>query len=152
MPAIGAHHADGLAHQGGRCAPAGHSRPQAHHALDAGGQPQAEARQEGGQRAARDEGQDDQGEDLEGVALGVVDEVAQEALELLVGAGEEVGPGGPAVGACRGAVLVCNVCVLVYFYLPKRGGGGENTPPPKKLLVETLGRPKKEARLLLCLE
>ena len=62
-------------------------------ALEAGGHAEPEAGQQGGQGAAGDERHDDQHEDLDGVPLGVVDEVAQEALDLLDGAGHEGGPG-----------------------------------------------------------
>lgn len=84
-------HAHGLAHEADAAAAAGRAGREAEHALDAGGQPEAEAREERRQRAARDQGHDDEHEDLERVALRPVDEVAQEALELLVGARHEVG-------------------------------------------------------------
>lgn len=99
-------HPHGLAHEPGAAAAHG-ARPDAEHPLDAGWQAQAEAGEERRQRAAGEERQDDEGEDLDRVALGVVDQVPQQALELLVGAGEEVGPRGAAVGRGRGAVLVC---------------------------------------------
>lgn len=86
----------GLAHQADSIAAHG-AGAEAQHALDDRRQAQAEAGEEGGEEAACDEGDEDEGEDLEGVALGVVGEVAEEALEAVVGAGEEVGAGGAAV-------------------------------------------------------
>lgn len=108
-PAVAAHaagHPDGLADEP-RAAAAHRAGADAEHPLDAGRQAQSEAGEEGGQRPAGEEGQDDEGEDLDRVALGVVDQVPQQALELLVGAGQEVGPRGAPVGRGRGAVLVC---------------------------------------------
>lgn len=84
-------HADGLAHEADAVAGAGLGGD-AEHALDGRGQAQTKAGEEGGEGAAGDEGHDDEHEDLEGVALGVVDEVAQEALELLERALHERGP------------------------------------------------------------
>lgn len=106
FPAHAARHPDGLAHEPGGAAAHG-ARADAEHPLDAGGQAQAEAGEEGRQRAAGEERQDDEGEDLDRVALGVVDQVPEQALELLVGPREEVWPRGAAVGRGRGAVLVC---------------------------------------------
>jgi len=65
--------------------------------LDGVGDAQAEAGEEGGQDTPADEGHDDEEEDLPGVALGPVGEVAEEALELLVGAVEEAVAGGALV-------------------------------------------------------
>lgn len=87
--ALGAHtarHTHCLADQPSTTTP-GHPGAHANHAFDTWGQSQAEAGQKRSQRTARDEGQNDKGKDLDRVALRVVDEVAQEALELLVGAG-----------------------------------------------------------------
>lgn len=100
------HKPDGVAAHG--------ARAHAEHTLNAGGQAEAEAREQGGQGAAGEEREDDEREDLDGVALRVVDEVAQEALELLVSAGQEVGPGRAPVGGGRGPVLI--------FILPRGGG------------------------------
>lgn len=115
LPTHAARHPDGLADEAGGAAAHG-ARADAEHPLDAGGQAQAEAGEERRQGPAGEEGQDDEGEDLDRVALGVVDQVPQQALELLVGAGEEVWPRGAAVGRGRGAVLVWRPggnCVLV---------------------------------------
>lgn len=106
IPTHAARHPHGLADEP-RGAAAHGARADAEHPLEARRQAQAEAGEEGGQCAAGEERQDDEGEDLDRVALGVVDQVPQQALELLVGAGEEVGPRGAAVGRGRGAVLVC---------------------------------------------
>ena len=61
----------------------------AEESLDSGGHAQTEAGEEGGQGAAGDEGHKDEEEDFEGVALGVLDEVAEELLEFFVGAMNE---------------------------------------------------------------
>ncbi len=82
------------------------ARQGAEHPLDAGREPEPELGQQGGEGAAGDERHDDQDEDLDGVALHVADEGAEEAAELLVHALEE--------GGARGALVV-------------RGGGGAGT-------------------------
>lgn len=77
-------HADSFAHKTGgitRGGLGGH----AEHALDGRRDAQAEACEEGSQSSAGDKGHDDHEEDLPGVALGPVDEIAEETLELLVG-------------------------------------------------------------------
>lgn len=69
-----ADHARGRAHEtdaAGRAA--GRLGRHAEHALDVGGQAEAEAREEGGQGAACDQGHDDEHEDLHRVALRPVD-------------------------------------------------------------------------------
>lgn len=76
-------HAHGVADEAKRVARGG-ARGHAQPALNGRRHAQAEAGEEGGQGAAGDEGHDDHEEDLDGVALGPVDEVAEEALELLV--------------------------------------------------------------------
>jgi hypothetical protein len=75
----------------------GGARGHADHAVEGGRHAQAEAGEEGGEDAAGDEGHDDEEEDLPGVALGVVDEVADDFLELLPGALHEVAAGGALV-------------------------------------------------------
>lgn len=86
IPAHTARHPHSLAHEA-NAATAHGPRPEAKHPLDTGGQAQAEAREERRQRASSEERQDDEAEDLDRVALGVVDQVPEQALELLVGAG-----------------------------------------------------------------
>ena len=76
-------HADSLANKARRV-PGGSLGGDAEHALDSRGDAQAEASEEGRQCAPGDEGHDYEEEDLPGVALGPVDEVAEEALQLLV--------------------------------------------------------------------
>lgn len=76
-------HADSLANKARRVA-SGSLGGDAQHALDSRGDAQAEASEKGRQCAPGDEGHDDKEEDLPGVALGPVDEVAEEALQLLV--------------------------------------------------------------------
>lgn len=89
-------HAHSLADEAA-CVAGGGLGGYAEEALDGVGDAQAEAGEEGGQDAAADEGHDDEEEDLPGVALGPVGEVAEEALELLVGAVEEAVAGGALV-------------------------------------------------------
>jgi len=102
-PGGAAGHPDRLSHQPDPVARAGLGG-HAHHPLEAGGQAQAEAGQEGGEEAPRHEGHDDEGEDLEGVALGVVEEVAEEAADAAEGALDEGGAGGAlVVGGRAGA-------------------------------------------------
>lgn len=67
-------------------------RPQSKHPLQARRQAQAEAGKERGQEASSDEGQYDEREDLEWVAFGIVDQVAEQALELLVRPIQKVRP------------------------------------------------------------
>lgn len=86
--AVLASHADGVVDGGERiasCGPFGHAQ----HALDGRRDAEAEARQQRRQGASGDERHDDEEEDLPRVALGVVLEVAQEALELLEAALQE---------------------------------------------------------------
>lgn len=94
--AADASHAHSLTHETAGVA-RGSLAGDAHEALEGLGQAQAEAGEQGGQDAAADEGHDDHEEDLPGVALGPVDEVANEALELLVGAVHEAVAGGALV-------------------------------------------------------
>lgn len=90
-------HAHGVADEAEAVAGRG-ARGHAEGALEGRGDAQAEAGEEGGQGAAGDEGHDDHEEDLPGVALEPVYEVADEALELLVGALHEA--------LARGAFIV----------------------------------------------
>lgn len=76
-------HADSVANEANGVARCGLGRG-AQHALDHGRDAQAEASEQGGQEAAGDEGHDDQEEDLPGVALGPMDQVAEQTLHLLV--------------------------------------------------------------------
>lgn len=69
-------HADSVANEANGVARCGPGRG-AQHALDHGRDAQAEASEQGGQEAAGDEGHDDQEEDLPGVALGPMDQVAE---------------------------------------------------------------------------
>lgn len=72
--------------------------------LDAGGQADAELGQQRRQGAARDQRHDDQHEDLHGVFLDVVEQVAPEAAQLRVGPLQEaVARGALVVG--RGGVV-----------------------------------------------
>lgn len=91
--------AHGLPYQADTAQPAAAhgARAEPEHSFQAWWQAQPEAGKQRGQKPARDQRQDDEGEDLERVALGVVDEIAEQALELFVGAGEEVGPRGAPV-------------------------------------------------------
>lgn len=80
--AVLARHADSVV-DGGKgiasCGAFGHAQ----HALDRWRDAEAEAREQRGQGTSSDERHDDEEEDLPRVALGVVLEVAEEALELL---------------------------------------------------------------------
>lgn len=162
----GGGHAHGLADEADGVALGG-LRADADHALDAGRQAQAEAREEGGQEAAGDEGHDDEGEDLVGVLLGVVDEVAPEALDLLHCLVEEAGARGALVVG-RGAAWFCGLVGLferIGYVLHVAGheeaehrdvGHGvqrHDVPPkPKKPDEEreAFGMPKKLERDELC--
>lgn len=83
VAAEAAGHADSFAHEAGGIA-SGSLRGDAEHALNGRRDAQAEAGEESRQGAAGDEGHDDDEEDLPGVALSPMDEVAEEALELFV--------------------------------------------------------------------
>lgn len=96
VPVVLARHAHGVAH-GAKGVAGGGALGDAEHALEGGRDAQAEAGEQGGQGAAGDEGQDDEEEDLPGVALGVVLQVAEEALELLDAALDEALAGGALV-------------------------------------------------------
>lgn len=89
-------HAHSVADEAKRVA-RGSARGHAQPALNGRWEAQAEAGEESRQGAAGDEGHDDHEEDLDGVALGPVEEVAEEALELLVGAVDEAFAGGAFV-------------------------------------------------------
>lgn len=78
-------HAHGVADEAHGVARGG-ARGHAHCAFERGRDTQAEAGEEGREGAAGDEGHDDHEEDLPGVALEPMQEVANQALELLVGA------------------------------------------------------------------
>lgn len=81
-------HADGVVDRGERvtsCGAFGHAQ----HALDGWWDAEAEAREQRGQGTSSDERHDDEEEDLPRVTLGVVLEVAEEALELLEAALQE---------------------------------------------------------------
>lgn len=67
-------------------------RSQPQHSLQRWRQAQAEPRKKSGQKASSDERQHDERENLERVAFGIVNKVAQQALELLICTIEEVGP------------------------------------------------------------
>lgn len=93
------------------------------------------------------------------MALGVVDQVAQQALEVAEGALDEGGAGGAAVVArCAGAA--CRVEIVSEGIgdggeVGEGKGGRGDEPKPKKLPLLAFPlppRPKKEAREELCLE
>lgn len=161
LPAHTARHPHSLTHEASGTTTHG-TRAHAEHPLDAGRQAQAEAGEEGGQRAAGEERQDDEGEDLDRVALSVVDQVPEQALELLVGAGEEVGPRRAAVGRGRGAVLVCGTrgCVLVgcdnlspfsfvYANVEQAGGLSWLRTHSKKASCRDIRQPKEGAPVVM---
>lgn len=96
--ANGASSLDSLANKAGAVAGDGLAG-QIDQALNALGQAQAEAGKQAGEDARCDEGHEDEEEHLPGVLLGPVDEVAEEALELLVRIVHEAVAGGALIVA-----------------------------------------------------
>lgn len=90
-------HLNRLAHNPRRPSPARHLPSSGDEPLHVTRELYPEAREESRQGAAGDERDEDQGEDLEGGAPRVAGEGAEEVLELLPGAGEEVLAGRAAV-------------------------------------------------------
>lgn len=114
------------------------------------GDAQAEAGEEGGQDAAADEGHDDEEEDLPGVALGPAGEVAEEALELLVGALEEAVAGGALVVG-RFAWDLLGGRDTEEIREGRRRSGALKPKKLPRLRLRSSPRPKNEAREELCL-
>lgn len=158
-----ASHAHGVADEAKGVARGG-ARGHAQGALEGGRHAQAEAGEQGCEGASGDEGHDDHEEDLPGVALEPMYEVADEALELLVGALHEALARGALVVRGTAACEEVDVskragCVQAMRQMRRRLGSGHfhqrriHVPKPKKLLREEFprGMPKKEPREVLCL-
>lgn len=110
--AVLASHADGVVDGGKRIASSG-AFGHAQHALDGRRDAEAETREKRCQGTAGDERHDNEEEDLPRVALGVVLEVAEEALELLEAALQEA-LAGRALIVRRAAWCVGSLAVIFY--------------------------------------